>query len=45
MGGGERNVKDVIMRWKIFFYVVGGRRKGGWEDGFAADIGRSGVIN
>ena len=21
---GERNVKEVIMRWRIFFYAVGG---------------------
>jgi len=24
---GERNVKEVIMRWKIFFHAVGGRRR------------------
>jgi hypothetical protein len=24
----ERNVKEVIMRWKISFYAVGGRRRG-----------------
>jgi hypothetical protein len=25
---GERNVKEVIMRWKISFYAVGGRMRG-----------------
>jgi len=26
---GERNVKEVIMRWRIFFYAAGGRRREG----------------